>query len=273
MPNFLSTSELFNDRVELVGYATLAGSAIMLVVYFAMIFFYSPVIQQSPAAKAALLLLFPLIFFIAWWIPKHKNTARFFLSCTFLGLGLLALIRVLDENLPWYGLLVGYTFWGYWVLSHPAAIAFFRPLKLFEINQQERSQGFYFFRAYFVFQAVYAFYLGMNILSQAEGDVLYNPGRAVGLLAWSLLLWGLLFLLRRGKNFARWSMLLVMAIAAAVQLPDTFSTHSYAAYWKALGNFFVLLAFALYLAFSRFGRECFQKPKPPVPGTAPNRPA
>ena len=273
MANFLSTSELFSDRVELVGYATLAGSAILLVVYFGMIFFYAPVIQQSLVTKAFLLLLFVLLFFIAWWVPKHKSIARFFLSCSFLGLGLYALTQVLNENLVWYSLLAGYAFWGYWVLSHPAAIAVFRPLKPFETQHQERSQWFYFFRAYFMFQAVYTFYLGLVILSQAEGEALYNPGRAIGLLAWSLLLWGLLFLLRRGSPFARWSMLLVMTIAAAVQLPGTFSTHSYTDYWKALSNFFVLLAFALYLAFSRFSREYFQKPKPQATVSTPNQPA
>lgn len=272
MPNFLSTQEQFQDRVELIGYLTLIASGALLIVYFGMLFFYAPVQQQSAGTKAGLLGLFLAAFAVGWWIPKHKNFARRLFLLFFLVLGTYSADLLFKQEKPWYALPGAYAFFGYWILSHPAAVRFFRPLKPAEARFEEGSQVFSIFRVFFLFQGAWAFYAGSVMVTLAAGDPLYNPAKAVGLLCWALLLWLILFLLKHGQPFARWTLAGLLALQAIMCIPDTFGKHSYIAYWSALGNFSLSLAYAIFLASSAWCRAFFKKDTPPAQPTAPTVP-
>ncbi len=269
MRSQLTDQELFGDRIELIGYATLAVSAALVIVYFAMMFFHPSVRYDSLASKFGTLVLLLSIAALAWWIPRYKNWARLPLVTIFLGAGLFSLHMVLDRGRWAYAWVTGYTYFGYWILSHPAAIAFFRPLSPREQRLQENTQTLFLIAAYYMFQAWYAFYTGAVTLMLTPDDMLYNPALGAGWLLWGAWLWTLLTLLRRGFAWSRWLMVATLSVAALILLPGTFSTHSYWAYWKALSAFFIPLVFALLLVFSPSAKKAFshteaspQKPKP-----------
>jgi hypothetical protein len=228
-------------------------------------FFYAPVTEQTAATKFGLHFLFIAGFAVAWWIPKHKNFSRRIFLCFFLGLGVYAADLVFKHEKLWYALPGAYAFFGYWILSHPAATAFFRPLKPAEARWEEGSQAFSLYRAFFFFQACYELYDGIALLTLAETDPLYNPSRAAGLIFWALLILALLFLLKHAQPFARWTLAGLLALQALIQIPDTFGHHSYLAYWTALGNFFLSLSFSVYLSAAPWCRNFFKKTKPPAP--------
>jgi hypothetical protein len=258
MPSFLSTSELFQDRIELTGYATLILSALGTIVYFGLLFFYAPVQAQSLLTKLGVLLSGPVIFTLAWWLPKHKNWSRLVMKFFFLGFGCFAAFETFSIHHWAYALGLGYAFFGYWVLSHPAAIAVFRPLSEAEFQTQENATWFSLFTSYFIFQAGYVFCQGWIQLDTSEP---LNGFKSWG---WALLAWILIFFVKRKKAWARWSLVILMLAAALAHLPETFTSHSYWAYWKALADFSLYSAFALYLLFSPLVRQFFAK-KPPRP--------
>jgi hypothetical protein len=268
MPNFLSIQEQFQDRVELVGYFTLIASAALLILYFGMMFFYAPVLNQPPAVKIGLHLLFISAFTVAWWIPRHKNSARILFLLFFPVLGSYAADTLFQHGKLAYIFPLAYAFFGYWVLSHPAATAFFRPLKPAELRWEEGSQIFSLFRVFFFFQAAYALWTGLGLLTLAESDPLYNPAKAAGLIFWALLLWGLLLLVKHAQPFGRWTLALLLAGQALLKIPDTFGRHSYLDYWSALGNCSLSLGFAVFLVLSPWCRHFFKKAAPSAPPPA-----
>jgi hypothetical protein len=142
-------------------------------------------------------------------------------------------------------------------------------LKPAEKRWEEGSQAFSLFRSFFLFQAVYHLYAGLALLTLSETEPLYDPAKAAGLIFGALLLLGLLLLLKHAQPFARWTLAGVLALQALLQIPDTFGQHSYLAYWTALGNFFLSLGFALFLAAAPWCRAFFKKTPPPAaPGAA-----
>ncbi|NTV52219.1 MAG: hypothetical protein HGA76_04300 [Candidatus Firestonebacteria bacterium] len=268
MPNFLSIQEQFQDRIELLGYLTLGASAALLIVYFGMMFFYAPVMQQSAGIKLGLHLLGIAVFAVAWWIPKHKNFSRNLFLIFFLGLELFSADLVFKQEKLWVALPAAYAFFGYWVLSHPAATAFFRPLKPAEKRWEEGSQVFSLFRVFFLLKTWYLLYQGVSLLTLGESEPLYNPTKAAGLIFLALLLFALLFLAKHAQPFGRWTLGGLLVLMGLLQIPETFGRHSYLAYWTALGNVALYFGFAVFLAASPWCRVFFKKPPPPAPPTA-----
>lgn len=260
--SFLTESELFSDRIELAGYGTLFGAALFLPVYFALIFFYAPVRNQTPATQIGWLALMAAVAGLGFALVRLRAWARLALLTFYLGFGLWALVAVRDRS-AWYWAPAVWSVFVFWVLTHPAAVARFRPLRARELRTAEGLQPFSFGVVVLYFFSAFSLAAGIDAFA-VSWDQTVTDAEA---LTWSLHILGALGLaglawcVRRLWTWARWLAVLVLLALAGSLLPDTFTTKSYSQYWLAMAKLSFFAGFAGYLAFSARVHRAFARPE------------
>ncbi len=258
MTSTLSTYDQYGDRIEIIGYSTTGLSGILFLTYFTMLFFSKSVQAQDGLDKLLILFFSLLLFTTGFFIPLHKNWARLLHRGLFLLLSSFSFFDFFDKGSWYFGLLFAYSLYGYWVLGHPMAVQFFRPLKPRETPLQKHS-GWLMAHLSILTMLVLVFALkGMaTLVNNSSQDA---GGGGMGYLSLALLLSLILWGLRRLKSWARWLMIIYSAVFFLVLFPRSLTDHvqNYLEYWKALFMAGYYLSLCLFFSFARSVKTKFQ---------------
>jgi hypothetical protein len=260
MVDWLSPEESLQDHVEIVGFGTAGLAGISWVVYFGAIFFYAPLRNAPGAQHVGLLALLPLVLVLALLVPRHVNTARLLLRLIFLGVAFTASVR-LTERLHWgWGLCGAYSVYAAWVLGHPVALRFFRPLRSAEQQRLPAAGWLAFHSVVLILYLLGVGWRGWERLLPSAGDlVAVEAERGLLQVTGAIGLAFLVIFLQQAHAWARWALAGTALFIGLAALPATMNPRlgDYWNYWQALalaGYFLFLFA---YLVFSPSMRRVF----------------
>ena len=273
MADWLSESDRYGDRIEIVAYVSAVASFAALVVYFGMLFFAESV-RIRPADEKLVILLFLAVSGTAGLLTAaHRNGGRRLLLVCLMLAGLTGMLRSLQNQSWGYAPLALFAVYGHWILTCPAAVERFRPLKPHERKTGEGAGVYYLLLSVFVFYAAYRLMLALQILGVQEYDPRYDPvGGVLQLFASGLYLL-LAAGLRRWRPWARWSGVFLFALIGLAMAPELVNVTRYWVYWRQLLKLFYFFAFAAYLLLSPVARRGFSRPPKPEAARTPHDPS
>lgn len=261
--DWLSPEERLQDHVEIVGYGTAGLAGIGWVVYFGAMFFHAP-LQNAPLGQhLGALLLMPFMLALALLVSRHVNFARVLLRLTFLGIAFAASLRLTDRLHGWWGLAGAFALYAAWVLGHPEALRFFRPLRPAEQRRLAAGGWLTFHSVILILYLLGVGWRGWERLLPAGNDL------AVTEAEWGLLqiigAMGLAMLdvfLLLAYNWARWLLAGVALIIGLAALPATMNPRpgDYWNYWQALALAGYFLSLFAYLVWAPSVKRVFHAP-------------
>ncbi|MEW6516441.1 MAG: hypothetical protein AB1439_06015 [candidate division FCPU426 bacterium] len=259
MADWLSPEERFQDHVEIVGYGTAGLAGIGLVVYFGAIFFYAPLLHASAAQHLGVLGLLASMLVFSLFIPRQANPARIFLRLLFIGLAFTASLR-LAERLHWAWLLSGlYALYAAWVLGHPVAVRFFRPLRPAEQQRLPAAGWLAFHGLVLLLYLLGVAWRGWQRLLPESGDLAGETELAFLQVVGAMGLALLQIFLMQAHNWARWLLACVALAMGLAALPATMTggLGDYWQYWQSLALAAYFLSLAAYLVLAPSARLVF----------------
>lgn len=261
--DWLSPEERLQDHIEIVGYGTAGLAGIGWVVYFGAIFFYAP-LQNAPLGQhLGALLLLPFMLVLALLVPRHANLARLLLRLTLLGIAFAASLHLTDR-LDWgWGLAGAFSLYAVWVLGHPVALRFFRPLRPSEQRRLAAGGGLTFHGAILTLYLLGLGWHGWERLLPAGSDLAATEAewgllQIIGAMGLAMLE---LFLLQ-AHAWARWIMAGVALAIGLAALPATMNSQpgDYWNYWQTLVLAGYFLSLFAYLVWAPSVKRVFSAP-------------